>query len=199
MKKYLTAIIPLVMLILLFTECSRSMATSNIEQTTPNILFGFDLYNPEGWSAYDDWEQWESWMNDEELLISLSDYNIGEFSFGMTIDDAVQYFPSEPQSENDENYDFLIKRALTFDSLVLIFVSIDSDPFSLYSIEVTGSEYITPRGLRVGDDAMKLFELYGVPLSVSNNVWTYGDGFYENLFVTVDNGAVQKIFLCSTL
>jgi len=72
---------------------------------------------------------------------------------------------------------------------------INNEPFALSSITATDPTLTTPRGLRVGDTAEALFVLYGIPVSVLDNVWTYGDGDYNIFHVTVRNGVVEQLWL----
>jgi len=166
----------------------------------------FDPYSAEGWYIYggDGWRDsaiWLTWMKEKEMLIAKSDCSFGDFYLSMPLEDAAQHFPSVPLSEKVENYAVVAEKTLTFDSLVLMFVSVNDDEsegYTLFAIETSSSEYVTPRGLRVGDDAEKVFVLYGLPMWVLNNEWTYGkDENYSRFRVTVENGVVQKIFLFS--
>ena len=171
--------------------------------STENPL-GFDPNNPEGWflDTEEDWGKWSDWMKSKGLPIAEKDYSIGDFTLLMTLEDAKKQFPSKPLSETEEDQEVLIEKKTTFDSLVLIFVQLDNEPpFDLYSIEVTGKKYITPRGLRVGDSAEKLFTLYGIPSSVRNNEWAFMDneGNYELFYATVVNGIVKKVVLTSIM
>jgi len=177
---------------------TTKMATTTKTELNP---IDFDPRNPEGWTLYDwdNWDSWLDWMNERELLISESDYVIGDLALRVPMEDAAQHFPSDPLAEHEEDHLIFLEKTLTFDSLILMFSKAeDDDRFVLCQIITTSPEYVTARGLHVGDDAGKLFTLYGVPMSVGNNEWTYGRGENRSqLQVTVENGVVQKIFLYS--
>lgn len=165
------------------TQTATAQATTN--------AYGFDPNHPEGWVAEGD-----KWY--KEKGTTDSDYDIGEFSIGMSLKNATKYFPSKSLSETKKNDGDYITKTLTFDSLVLTFMQVDSgSPFDLYSVEVIGKGYTTTRGLCIGDSAEKLYELYGVPAGVANNVWTFMDkeGFYSRFSVTVVKGIVKTILV----
>jgi len=129
----------------------------------------------------------EWWISPE------NDFSYGEFNIHMSVDNAAKHYPSAPLSDvTSEIAAGDYQRIVTFDTLVLTFVSSGS-PFGLYSIESTDPSLITPRGLRVGDDVIKVLELYRTPKYIENNVWVFGDGGYEYFKVTVKCGTVQKI------
>jgi len=160
--------------------------------------FGFDPDHPEGWSIYGgkDWDACLKWMNERKLLIAESDYSLGAFTLQMPFDDATKLFPSAFLSDEEKDS----ARTLAFPSLTLMFVKADDDgKFTLYSIEATGPGYVTPRGLCVGDNAEKVYALYGVPYYVLDNKWAYGDGEYSLFSVMVENGIVQKICVNSVM
>ena len=174
-------------------EVSASASPSvDIPKTTSSE---FDPYNPEGWKvSYDD--GLASYISNNKLLISDSDYSIGDFDLLMTVNEAAKHFPSKPLTDTKkEYYGFLTEETMTFDSLTLVFSREDDTPYALSSVETTSPNYVTPRGLRVGDDVAKLFKLYGVPLRVENNEWTFGDRDSEHLSVTVVGGSTKKIYL----
>lgn len=181
------------------TEQTAATAQTTIATIAANP-FGFDPNHPEGWSAYDDPQAWEDWMRGQGLLIAESDYTFGSFTLLMPLEDAREQFPSAPLSETDDDDGSLITKTIVFDSLVLFFVSEKADNhLTLYSIEAASPDYVTPRGLRVGDDAEKVYALYGVPLMVDENKWSYGDGFYSLFHVVVENGIVRTIHLNSVM
>jgi len=175
------------------TACGGQQAT-----VSPANPLGFNPNNPEGWSveAQDKWQDWSDWMTSKGLPISGKDYSVGDFSLGMSLKKAAKYFSAKPFSETEEDNGSYIEQKVTLNSLVLCFIKSDNHPsVSLREIDITGKKYATPRGLRVGDSAEKLYELYGIPASVSKNVWTFAceNETRENFYVTVVNGVVEKI------
>lgn len=204
MKKTIIFFITVV-LCLGMVACSDKKDTEKSTTTEPTIgaenPLGFDPNRIEDWMV-EDLQEWSDWMTSEGLLISDSDHSIGDFSFGMTEQEAAKYYPSKPLKETEKPFeDILTRKTITFDPLILVFsrTNESDDVYALSSIEVDSTEYATPRGLRVGDDAKKVYELYGVPMNVKNNVWTYGDGNYDLFSATVVDGLVKKIHLFSTL
>jgi len=211
---FLTAII----LCLGITACGGQQAPENQATTAPATTaattsaapenpFGFDPNHPEDWNMgeTDKWQKWLDWMTSKDLLISGKDYSVEDFDLVMSLKDAQKYFPSKPLSEtqkSNEEYGGFPTKKLTFDSLVLTFVQIGKgEPFTLSLIEITGGGYVTPRGLRVGDSAEKLYELYGIPEYVSKNKWTFVTeaGAYKIFHVIVVKGVVKKILLNSIM
>jgi len=222
MKKLIIFFITII-LCLGITACGGKQAQSSQATATPTTTaattapttsaamenpLGFDPNHPEGWSVgeQDKWQEWQDWMTSKDLPIADNDYSIGDFDLIMPLKDARKYFPSKPLSEITKNKDaeyggFPTKR-ITFDSITLFFVQIGKgEPFDLSDITITGKEYVTPRGLRVGDSAEKLYELYGVPIEVSKNEWIFATetGDYQVFHAIVVNGAVQKMILNSIM
>lgn len=65
----------------------------------------------------------------------------------------------------------------------------------VYSVKVTDPKYLTPRGLKVGDDQTKVKVLYGEPKSIEEGLWAYSfeNGEYNTFFVQVSDGKVKYI------
>jgi len=173
-----------------FMDSSVELSSMDLN-SEPSV---FDPHNPEGWQIDEgEWCRELGIKKDKDLILE-------HFELMMPYEDAVKYFPSKPLSEVEEDNESYVTKTLTFDSIVLMFLREKNDTddcLSLYTIDIIGSKYATFRGLRVGDNADKLFELYGVPWYVENNEWHFldEDGFYEFFRVTVVDGIVQKIHL----
>jgi len=168
--------------------------------TTDARLPLFDLNNPPNeWELPDYVEDWQTYcLDNKDIWITASDYRIGDFRLIMPLDDVYQYISSDICEEIEfDSGDYVEKTLILLNSLVLVFIETYDDSFSLHSVEVSGTEYATPRGLRIGDTAEKLFELYGMPWYITNNVWTYLDEGWGNeiLHITVVDSIVQKIYL----
>jgi len=151
--------------------------------------FGFDLYDPEGWSGGGEWSrhqqnQW-SWMDEQGLLLAQDDLAIGNFRLGMTLEEAREYIPAEDVREFlDET-----QKTIMFGFLGLLFSEGDNDSFILEWLSIHGSEHATPRGLRVGDSAETLYELYGIPHLVGRDEWRY-----DYIVWNEENGRFQVRF-----
>ena len=159
----------------------------------------FDINNPEGWQHTIDWD----YFLKNEQIITIKDYVLGGFQLGMTFENAVQYFPDGLYTITEEGDEFAFHKILEFESLILNFVKIDVDniPFGIYSISTSNPEYSTVRGLRVGDNAEKIFALYGTPWYVRNNVWSYicSEAGHIGRKFTVINGVVTEILIQGTM
>jgi len=142
--------------------------------------FGFDLQNPEGWSAgglQAEQRQW-TWMDEQGLLLTQDDFAMGNFRVGMTIDEAREYITTEDVREvYAEEFSEI---AFFFGYFQLVFEAVDEESFalrrlSLFNNVMEPEAYATPRGLRVGDSVETLYELYGIPRFVGfgSNEWSY--------------------------
>lgn len=69
----------------------------------------------------------------------------------------------------------------------------------LYSISVRSPEYATPRGLKTGDSAETLRQLYGEPTTIEDDKWIYSSRGYDFFFVTVQDGEVVEIMISQVL
>lgn len=69
----------------------------------------------------------------------------------------------------------------------------------VYSISVKSSDYVTPRGLKVGDTEETLRKLYGEPSAVEGGKWIYSSRGYDVFFVTVKDGKVIEIMVSQVL
>lgn len=81
-----------------------------------------------------------------------------------------------------------------FDGLSVLFGGI-----ARQGITLTSSRIATARGLRVGDTAARVRQLYGTPAEVVEDEWTYTDP-REHLHViqvTIQDGKVTSIFIGS--
>jgi len=200
MKKLFALILAAMLLLAFFAACNappeaiETTTEAPAEPLRPNPL-GFDPNNPEDLASNNE-TIWLEWMEANNLLITADDYRFGEFYLPhMPFEEAQQHFPSAPLSERVEDFsnEFHTAKTWLFDSLELMFVSEDDSPLYLYSIISTDPGLVTPRGLRVGDSAEKVYALYGIPQYVTGNQWSFGDGFYDRFGVILENGIVQSI------
>ncbi len=152
---------------------------------------GFDPNNPEGWSV-EDWDAWQKWMEDHALQITEADYSIGEFTLGMPLQDAKQLFQEGAEIKMNRIDNYLSEEIVTYGDWRLEFSSSGDYPYDLSSIKISGSQVETPRGLRVGDTAEKLYELYGIPVNVHDHEWTFEPDL-NHFTVTVLDGVVKTI------
>jgi hypothetical protein len=167
---------------------------------TPKIeLPEFDPLNPEGWSIWN-WTNENFLYNEGKYLEYSIDDIIGGFYPDMTLNETIRTLPSKTYIKSERVIEGTptIVKTYTFDNISLDFWNIGSDDeFILMSIELFGIEYETVRGLRVGDTAEKVYELYGIPMFVSdeNDTWHYSIRYEyrSSLQTTVVEGVVTRI------
>jgi len=206
MKKVMILLITIV-LCFGVVACGEPQSQENqgttVQATTAAALenpFGFDPNHAASWAGLitqDDWQKWADWMKSKGLQISKKDNSLGDFKIKMSLDDARQYFPSKALSEKPYDYGNGITKmsTLTFKDLTLAFVKENNTPFMLFNIEATGAQYVTSRGLKVGDSVARIYALYGVPIRVDRDGWAYSPASGAGNFVTikVKNKTVQSI------
>jgi len=151
--------------------------------------FDWRNLNDERWVA--DRNAMTQWLEQEGFEYPVFGYRIGEFHLGMTFEEAQQYFSGEPVIEHSE---FSNWKRFTFDGLVLSFSHHGDDEHFISSIKVTAPAFATSRGLRVGDNADQVLEIYGVPNLVSNDVWFYTLQSLDLFHITVINDIVTEIY-----
>lgn len=159
----------------------------------------FDLNQAEGWSAYDDSEAWQTWMEAQGLLVGEADNTLGNFTSCMPLEEAMQLLPDAFQKTERTADGYITETIITFDAWTLVFISLEGEPYTLYSAETTDPRQATPRGLRIGDSIEILYHLYGIPVQVLDGIWTFSDGAYERFQVAVVDGKVERIKLCGVL
>ena len=195
---------------------------TSAEQIPPEIdPPAFDPLNPDGWAArewilrgisYNEGKYIEGVTFDDERkhFIFYADFVIGNFYIELTFDEAALNFPFESYTKSErviEGTDIIIK-TITFNNFELSFWNFDNirsyNGFLLMSIEVSGAEHTTTRGLRVGDTAERVYKLYGIPSFVSSkdsefapNTWYYNMKFEENsnFRVVVVDGIVESFLI----
>lgn len=136
-----------------------------IESNNKETVILFDPYNPIGWST--DLGRELEWSN-EAKYITIEDFSVGDFNIGTPLEYFFSFLKSVDYIEIEEDIGYLFKTYIT-DNIILAFIKdINNDePFVLWLLNIMNNEYLTTRGLRVGDNIEKVFELYGIPAYIS--------------------------------
>ncbi|MCL2048395.1 MAG: hypothetical protein FWG87_06675 [Defluviitaleaceae bacterium] len=209
MKKILI----LKLMLLLVVSCTpvKNTTTTENSEYPPSLqaeLPTFDPLEPTGWDVLHDvidLEQAREFIfNKGKNIVHEVDSFIAGFDLGMTLDEAVLNFQNEEYTENIIDNAGFTSKEVTFGGITLTFWDIGfDDEWIIMAIDVFGTELETARGLRVGDTAEKVFDLYGTPVAVVDadnpwlpNAWQYrrelGD-IYITCNITVVDGVVQRI------
>ena len=153
------------------------------------IFLLFDPYNPGEW--------FPAGLINEGKFITENDLYIGDFHLNAELEKYVEYLQSADYTEAEKNDGSISIKTYISDSAILTFIQVSdvNRPFTLYSVKIMCGEYITPRGLRVGDSVDKVVELYGIPQIVDESIWHYyTEGFGYDLFqVLIVDHVVQEI------
>jgi len=122
-----------------------------------------------------------------EDKITMDDLALGIFTINMLYSDLNKYMAAE--SVREEALDTGGK-LLFYEDGTEVFIFEDR----LHSMNVISSEYETPRGVKVGDSAEKVKELYGKPDNISEDgLWGYTIDGYELLTFMIEDGKVSQI------
>ena len=189
-------VLPAILCLLLFVSCNTTFSIFP-EHTPPDgEVPVFDPLNPEEWEATPWFLAGE--LNAGKYVDLRTDGVVGDLYLRMTLDEAVSFFPSADYTKKDHVFGNGIDESTTytFDHITLTFHNIGLfKKFVLTIIEVHGSEYATARGLRVGDAAEKVFELYGIPVNVRSGEWNYNEerSYLSTVNITVVEGVVDTI------
>lgn len=134
-------------------------------------------------------ESYGSGMEDKNS-ITLDDLQLGKVKLEMSYEELIKVMGQKPKKEEQEEYEGLEAKTLFFADNTQIYIVDDS----VYSINVTSSEYSTPRGLKTGDSADRLIELYGEPSNKEDEShWGYSYGGYELFTVVLEKNKVAEI------
>lgn len=125
-----------------------------------------------------------------ENSITLDDLQLGGIKLDMTYEKLLNVMKTKPESENIDEYEGMESKTLFYKDGTEIYL-VDG---TIYSVNVISSDYPTPRGLKVGDTAEKLKELYGEPDNVNDEThWGYTYDGYELFSVVLKNGKIVEI------
>ena len=193
-----------------FFNSILTMTTLDERFCSPSEISIFNPLSPDGWNVIEDVLQLERHgdfiFNEGKNIIHHIDTYIGGVNLDMTLDEV---FIQLTNAKNVLEEGFIgntdiVRKVIAFDGITLTFWNIGyNDEFIVLSICVDSSKHETTRGLRVGDTAEKVFELYGTPVTVVDdtdpfhpNAWEYrharGD-IYIVCRITVIDGIVQRI------
>lgn len=134
----------------------------------------------------------ESYGNgiEDESSITLDDLQLGEIKLGMLYEELLKVMRQKPEKEVQDEYGGLEAKTLFFADNTQIYM-VDN---TIYSVNVTSSEYQTPRGLKTGDSVERLVELYGEPANKEDEShWGYTYDGYELFTVVLEKGKVVEI------
>ena len=131
--------------------------------------------------------------------IKNEDLILGGIALGISVDDfdrlVTGVLLSETISDESEPA-FLRKERLYSNGLDVLFLNFhDGRGFILFWLETTSEEHPTTRGLSVGDDVEKIYELYGSPDMEVNNEFYYSAEAedYFQLIISTENDKVVSI------
>jgi hypothetical protein len=126
---------------------------------------------------------------EEENTITPEDLKLGSIIVGMSYDDLLKAIGQAPEDEVLEKYEGLTLRTLYFADETQVYVVGDT----VYTVNITSSDYETPRGLKTGDSEDRLLELYGEPASKNDGIWGYNYNGYELFTAVVEDGIVTQL------
>ncbi len=153
------------------------------------VLQNSDKLNYVAMSARTTRESYGSGLEDENL-ITLDDLKLGDMKLQMQYEDLLKVMKDKPDKEVDDEYEGLVAKTLFFSDHTEIYIL----DHIVYSINVTSSKYMTPRGLKTGDSVKRLKELYGEPANINDeHHWGYTYDGYELFSVVIEDGKVVEI------
>jgi hypothetical protein len=131
------------------------------------------------------------------LIDADTELHLEGFFLGMKEDDFRETLAPDHllSVQTTEVWDGLTETVCKFNGGEALFVDSENSGNKLYSLKVNSQNYRTYRGLAPSDTAVRLIELYGLPLWIEDTVWCYGDGGYEYYRFTLDGGFVREINL----
>ncbi len=124
-----------------------------------------------------------------ENQVTPDDLQLGKVKLDMTYDELVEAMGEKPDKEEPDEHEGLNAKTLFFADSTQVYIVDDR----VYSMNVTSSDYATPRGLKTGDSAAKLKELYGEPSSNEDGVLGYSYNGYDLFTVVLEDGKVSQI------
>ncbi|MGF7050788.1 hypothetical protein J2T13_005338 [Paenibacillus sp. DS2015] len=112
----------------------------------------------------------ESDESREKGYINIEELKLNDLYLKMTYSDLSKVMGTELEKtvENDLGDDGIMYKLTYVDGTIVYLINDE-----IYSIEVTSTDYLTPRGLRVGDSIEKVVELYKNPAYLDDNNWGY--------------------------
>ncbi len=126
---------------------------------------------------------------DDGSSITPDDLWLGDIDIDMTYEELLAVVGQEPLDVIEEQYEGMNTKTLFFPDDTQVYVVNDV----VYTVNVTSSDYETPRGLKPGDREDRVTELYGEPNKKDEGVWGYNINGYELFTVVVDEGLVTQI------
>ncbi len=128
-------------------------------------------------------------ITDDNSTISPDDLKLGEISVGMTYERLLFVIGQEPVDLVEEEYEGMKTKMVYFADDTQVYVVNDI----VYTVNVIDPGYLTPRGLKIGDDEERILELYGEPNKKEDGIWGYNINGYELFTVVVTDGLVSQI------
>lgn len=123
-------------------------------------------------------------QNAENKTIKAEDLQIGNIKTSMKYDEVSRILGKQPTEQNKDFLKFNDGTEITFNE------------GEVYSIIVRDGNYITPRGLKVGDNILKAVQLYGEPSEKEENghwIYNFENENYNVFFLTIKNEIVSEI------
>jgi len=153
------------------------------EQPTENESIG---HESKQWTSIQPSEE----KDEPEPLALDGDLKLGELQVDMPKKSVEQFIKAKLlDSKSDNSYGFESETLIYDDGTEIHLVD-----GKIYSISVAAPDYPTPRGLRVGDSAEKVKELYGEPDAIEEDgLWLYSARGYDLFFVTIKDSIVITI------
>jgi uncharacterized protein YceK len=122
--------------------------------------------------------------------ISLDDLQLGNVKLDMPYEKVLDVMKSKPENEETDEYEGMEAKTLFYKDGTEIYL-VDG---AVYSINVISGDYPTPRGLKVGDTAERLKELYGEPNNKNDAThWGYTYDGYELFSVVLEDNKIVEI------
>lgn len=184
MKTKIILIFCITLLFLCGCSPNKNNANDSIQMTTTNNAI------PE--TIKDDKNSKEAveLSSSSNFEITEKDFKIGKIELYMKFSDVRNAIGKDPIESSEETDEIGKSMTLKYDDGTVIQLLDDE----VYSISVTSSDYITPRGLAIGDSAEKVIDLYGEPLNKESVTWDFeGFGEYDLFHVDIKDNRVVGI------
>lgn len=162
-----------------YSDCSKDSAWSDGNADKLGHIGGSLRIRQESFGSMDD-----------ENSIALEELQLGEIKLDMPYEKVLDAMKTKPESESSDEYEGMEAKTLFFKDGTEIYL-IDG---VVYTINVISENYPTPRGLKVGDTAARLKELYGEPDNVNDAAhWGYTYDGYELFSVVLKDDKIIEI------
>ncbi|HEX2946507.1 MAG TPA: hypothetical protein VHT96_11190 [Clostridia bacterium] len=125
----------------------------------------------------------------DENKVTPDDLQLGNIKLDMTYDELITAIGKKPEQEEADEHAGVNAKTLYFADSTQVYIVDDK----VYSVNVTSSDYATPRGLKAGDSEARLKELYGEPSSNEDGVLGYSYNGYDLFTVVIEGGKVSQI------